>query len=290
MHTVIGVFSTRESAEATFKKLVDFHVPWQEIIYLSRSESQIEAARKKLGATVGGWMGAATGMTAGVGAAVLLFVPGIGEIVALGFGAAALLGLAGARAGAAMGKAVAADEQIEPTAKDRCSEEVEFFRDVLAEGHSVIVVRTESQEVANVANGILSRLGINPQQRTPIKMRIAKRHVDDIVIVDISGRITFGEESALLRQLVREILEDGHRKLLLNLHEVAYVDSSGLGELVKSYTTVRSQGGQMKLVEVSQRVQDLLELTKLHLVFEIEPDEARAMQSFGATSPPQDTP
>ena len=83
---------------------------------------------------------------------------------------------------------------------------------------------------------------------------------------------------------MREVLEQGNRKILFNLHEVGYIDSSGLGEIVKSYTTVRSQGGQLKLVQVSQRVHDLLHMTRLHLVLEIEPDEATAIQSFKANS------
>lgn len=290
MYTAIGVFSTRESAEAAFKKLLEYHVPWQEIVYLCRSASQDELERKKRGATIGGLTGIATGMTAGVGAAMLLFVPGIGQVIAIGAGAAALLGVAGSRAGAAMGKAANGYDEIEPTPYEKCAEDVEFFHSVLMEGHSLIVVRSESQEVANVANGVLSRLGIHPQQRTPVKMQLAKRQVADIVIVDVAGRIVFGEESTSLRQLVREVLESGNRKILFNLHEVSYMDSSGLGELVKSYTTVRGQGGQMKLVAVSEPVYELLHLTKLHLVLDIQPDEASAIESFASENPAQHTP
>jgi len=76
------------------------------------------------------------------------------------------------------------------------------------------------------------------------------------------------------------LLDKGNKKLLLNLHNVGYIDSSGMGELVRSYTTVKNQGGQMKLVNLSKRVQDLLQLTRLYSVFEIEPDEASAIESF----------
>ncbi len=285
MHTAIGVFPTRESAEGAFKKLVEYHVPWEEIVYLCRSASHDEAARKRLGATIGSLTGIATGMTAGLGAAMLLFVPGIGQVIAFGVGAAALLGVAGARAGVALGKAAGGEDQIEPTPFERCSEDVEFFRKVLAEGQSLIVVRSESQEVANVANGVLSRMGINPQQRTPVKMQVAKRQIGDIAVIDIAGRITFGEESSALRQLVRETLENGGRKIVFNLQGVSYVDSSGLGELVRSYMTVHGLGGTMKLAGVRDRVLDLLEMTKLNLVLEIEPDEASAIQSFETGNP-----
>lgn len=282
MHTAIGVFSVRESAEAAFKELLDRKVPQEEIVFLTRSESQDSGVGKEVGATVGGFMGVAAGMTAGVGAAVLLVVPGIGQVVALGFGAAALLGLAGAGAGSALGRAAIGDRAVAATADDKCQEDIEFFRRVLAEGHSLIVVRSESQEVANVANEVLCRLGMSMREQIPIEMRTAKRQVADVAIVDVSGRITVGEGSALLRELVREVLEQGSRKILFNLHEVGYIDSSGLGELVKSYTTVRGQGGQLKLVQVSKRVSDLLHMTKLNLVLEIEEDEASAIQSFGS--------
>ncbi len=282
MHTAIGVFNTRDDAEAAYKALLERYVPPQEVVFLSRSDGEDASVGKELGATVGGFMGVATGMTAGVGAAVLLAVPGIGQVVALGFGAAALLGLAGAGAGSVLGKTAAETSTVQPTPEAKCPEDVEFFRQVLAEGHSLIVVRSESQEVANVANGLLSRLGINMKEHTPVPMRTARRQVADIAILDVTGRITLGEGSAALRQLVRETLDQGNKKILFNLHEVGYVDSSGLGEIVKSYTTVRSQGGQLKLVHVSQRVHDLLHMTKLHLVLEIEPDEATAIQSFGS--------
>ena len=173
MHTAIGVFTTRDEAETAYKALLERHVPPQEVVYLTRAETESASVGKELGATVGGFMGVATGMTAGVGAAVLLAVPGIGQVVALGFGAAALLGLAGAGAGSAFGRTASNDSTVQPTPEEKCSEDVEFFRRVLQEGHSLIVVRSESQEVANVANGVLSRLAINMEEQTPIRMQTA---------------------------------------------------------------------------------------------------------------------
>ena len=284
MHTAIGVFSTRDRAEQAYKELVERKVLAGEIVFLSRSESQDAIVGKELGATVGGFMGVATGMTAGVGAAMLLVVPGIGQVVALGFGAAALLGLAGAGAGSAIGKVTANDSSIAPTPDEQCAEDVEFFRKVLAERRSLVVVRSESGETAKTANEVLGRFGIGIQQNVPLRMSVERRQVADIAIVDVTGRITFGEESEALRSIVRDLIESGNKKILLNLHNVGYIDSSGLGELVKSYTTVRSNGGQLKLVEVSKRVHDLLHMTKLHLVLAIEPDEATAIQAFGDTS------
>ncbi len=283
MHTAIGVFSTREAAEAAYKELLNSKVPPAEIVFLTRSEGEGATVAKELGTTVGGFMGFAGGMSAGVGAALLLAVPGIGQVVALGFGAATLLGLAGAGAGSAVGKAAAAKSDVQATADHESPEDIAFFREVLAEGRTLVVVRTESDEVAAQANEILNRMGIALREHTPVQLEMSTRQVGDICVIDVRGRIALGEGSTMLRERVRELSSQNQRKILLNLHHVGYIDSSGLGELVKAYTTVRNQGGQLKLVAVSKRVHDLLQTTKLHLVLQIEPDEATAMQSFRAT-------
>jgi len=135
-----------------------------------------------------------------------------------------------------------------------------------------------------VACGILDRLGLGIKGRikgrTPLKMQTATRQIGDVAIVDVSGRITLGEGNTMLREIVREIIEKGNSKILLNLHDVGYVDSSGVGELVKTYTTVRNHGGQLKLLNPSKRVSDLLQVTRLASVFDIQADEASAIQSF----------
>ncbi len=281
METAIGVFSSRDRAEEAVKELLAAKVPKESIAFLTLSETEAKSVGKGFGATVGGFMGAATGMSAGVVAATLLVVPGIGQVFALGFGAAALLGLAGAGAGSAVGGAAAEHKAGPvPAADESASEDVAFFREVLKEGRSLIVVRTESHDTAAAACGILDRLGLGIQGRTPMKMQTAIREISGITIVDVSGRITVGEGNVMLRDALRAVLDKGSKKILLNLRDVGYVDSSGLGELVKSYTTVRNQGGQMKLVNLSKRIHDLLQLTKLYAVFDIEADEASALQSF----------
>jgi len=280
LETTIGVFSSRDRAEEAVRELLEQKVPQESIVFLTRSETEAKNVGKGLGATVGGFMGAAGGMSAGVVAATLL-VPGLGPVFALGFGAAALLGLAGAGAGSAIGGAAGGDSPSPvPISDEKSSDDAAFFREVLKEGRSLIVVRTESQKTATAACEILDRLGLGIHGHTPLKMQTTVRQVAGITIVDISGRITLGEGNVILRDTVRELVEKGSNKILLNLHEVGYVDSSGLGELVKSYTTVRNQGGQMKLVNPSKRLHDLLQMTKLSAVFDIQPDEASAIQSF----------
>ena len=285
METAIGVFSSRERAEEAVRELLGSRVPEESIVFLTRSEPEAVTTGKQAGATVGGFMGMASGMSAGVVAATLMLT-GIGTVFALGFGAAALIGLAGAGGGAAVGKAMTeSGDGPQPTPDEKCSEDVLFFREVLRAGRSLVVVRTESKETASSACAIIDRLGLSIEGKTPVKMRTATRQVEDVAIVDVSGRITVGEGNVMLREVVRQLLEAGHKKIAMNLHDVGYVDSSGLGELVKAYTSVRNQGGELKLVNPSKRVQDLLQMTKLSAVFTIEADEASAIQSFSAAPP-----
>jgi anti-sigma B factor antagonist len=282
METAIGVFSSRERAEEAVRELLGSRVPEESIVFLTQSETEGVTHGKQAGATVGGFMGMATGMSAGVVAATLMLT-GVGTVFALGFGAAALLGLAGAGTGAAVGKVISeGGDSPQPTPDEKCSEDVLFFHEVLREGRSLVVVRTESKETASSACAIIDRLGLSIEGKTPVKMRTATRQVEDVAIVDVSGRITVGEGNVMLREVVRQLLEAGHKKIAMNLHDVGYVDSSGLGELVKAYTSVRNQGGELKLVNPSKRVQDLLQMTKLSAVFTIEADEASAIQSFSA--------
>ncbi len=113
-----------------------------------------------------------------------------------------------------------------------------------------------------------------------MSMKISVRQVDEVTIVDSSGRITLGEGSVTLRDTVRELLAKGQKKILLNLADVNYIDSSGIGELVSAYTTVRNQGGDLRLLKLTKKVHDLLQITKLYTVFDVKDDEAAAVKSF----------
>jgi anti-sigma B factor antagonist len=226
-------------------------------------------------------MGMATGASAGAAAALL--IPGVGPVFALGFGAAALFGLAGAGTGAAVGGKIGdASPGIKPTSDEKASEDVGFFKDVLQSGRSLIVVRTDAAGTATVACNILDRLGMGLRGHAPIKAQVSSRVVEDVSIIEVTGRVTIGDGSAALRDKINESLQGGRKNILLDLHGVGYVDSSGLGELVRTYTSVRSHGGQMKLLNPSQRVKDLLQMTRLSSVFDVQADEASALHSFGS--------
>jgi anti-sigma B factor antagonist len=106
------------------------------------------------------------------------------------------------------------------------------------------------------------------------------RQVGDVTVVDVAGRITLGEGSSALRDALRDMINKNQKKILLNLGEVNYIDSSGIGELVSGFTTVTNSGGQLKLLNLNKRVKDLLQITKLYTVFDVHDDEAHAVRAF----------
>jgi anti-sigma B factor antagonist len=113
-----------------------------------------------------------------------------------------------------------------------------------------------------------------------VALTIASRGVDGVTVLDLSGRITLGEGSVQLREAVRDLISKGSKNILLNMGDVNYIDSSGLGELVSAYTTAKNQGAQVKLLSLTKKVKDVLQLTKLYTVFDIYDDEASAVGSY----------
>jgi anti-sigma B factor antagonist len=112
-------------------------------------------------------------------------------------------------------------------------------------------------------------------------MKASTRQVKGVTIVDLSGNIKLGEGTSVLRETVKDLLGKGHKKMLLNLAEISYIDSSGIGELVSAFTSVRNQGGELKLLHLTKKVHDLLQITKLYTVFDAKDDEAAAISAFG---------
>ncbi len=112
------------------------------------------------------------------------------------------------------------------------------------------------------------------------ELNISERQAGDVTILDMDGKITIGEGSVALRTTVRRLLEEGKKKILLNLARVGYIDSSGIGELVSSYTAIEKESGQLKLLNLTQKLQDLLTITKLLTVFDVFEGEEEALSSF----------
>jgi anti-sigma B factor antagonist len=115
-------------------------------------------------------------------------------------------------------------------------------------------------------------------------MQIEERAVGDVKVLDLKGRVTLGEGDELLRDKVNSLLNQGAKKIILNLAEVPYIDSAGLGEIVRTYTTVSKQGGSLKLLSLTKRITDLLSITKLLTVFETFESESEAVRSFAGSA------
>ena len=156
-------------------------------------------------------------------------------------------------------------------------------------GRGIFLIRSFMDEVQinpstdghrNQTNQARPRHSRGRQGGFPVSMKTSTRQVDGVTIVDCSGRITLGEGSVILRDTVRDLLSKGQKKILLNLGDVNYIDSSGIGELVSAFTTVRNQGGELKLLNLTKKVHDLLQITKLYTVFDVKDDEAAAVKSF----------
>ena len=114
----------------------------------------------------------------------------------------------------------------------------------------------------------------------PVNLKTSTRLVDGVVIVDIVGELRLGEGTGILRDVVRELAGKNYLNILLNLASVRHIDSAGVGELMSCYTSLRNQGGNLKLMNLNQNVHNLLQITKLYTIFEVEDDEATAIKSF----------
>jgi anti-sigma B factor antagonist len=112
------------------------------------------------------------------------------------------------------------------------------------------------------------------------ELNMKERQSGDVTVLDMDGKVTIGEGSVALRSAIRRLLEEGKKKILLNLAGVGYIDSSGIGELVSSYTAIGKEGGQLKLMNLTQKLQDLLTITKLLTVFDVYDDEGEALGNF----------
>jgi anti-sigma B factor antagonist len=113
-----------------------------------------------------------------------------------------------------------------------------------------------------------------------VSVKLNIRQVGDVTVIDAAGRITLGEGSSAFRDTVKGLVSKGQKKILLNLAEISYIDSSGIGEMVSGFTSVANAGGQLKLLKLTKRIQDLLQITKLYTVFDVYDDEAHALGSF----------
>ena len=222
METLIGVLISPATAASAIAELRQIPVPQEAITFLTADldpAAEAQDGGKFMGACLGGIFGGTAGLSLGAAAATLL-VPGVGPVLALGIGAAALLGLGGAGAGAALG-ASAAPPTRDQHAVTACASpaDAQFFRNVLSKGRSLVIVRIDSKPVAEAACAVLDRLGIRTRRGgepagSSVAAKATVRQVNGVAIVDLSGRITLGEGGAMLRDTVRELVEQGYKKIM----------------------------------------------------------------------------
>lgn len=287
----MGVFTSRDQAENALRQLEKKGIPEREIVFLSRSESEAIAVGKDIGGTAGGLAGGAVGLGTGMVLASLALIPGLGQVFAVGVGAAALLGYLGKRGGEKLGREIGKNaEAIHAPSDDALAhEDAETFLEVLREGRSLIVVRTESEDRAKAAAEALdaetAHLPAPAAGTTGRKMQAGIRQVSaDVTAVDVKGRIVVGEGNLLLRETIQKLVEGGNRHVLLVMEEVDHIDSSGIGELVRAHTLIRRASGRLKIVRPSPKVQEMLHMTMLHKVLEVHPDEDSAIKSLSAAA------
>ena len=284
MEIAIGIFDSTERAEQAVKELRQNQIPGQAIIFLTGSENEAMSFTNELGAYVGGVMGGAVQFTAGQIGSALAMVPGFGQVYAIGLGAAALLHYLGSKVGATAVKRSLEASRFKLTAPEQSAIDTAYFIDVLKHGRSIVMVQTKFRDVAAEATAILDRLGLGKQTPTSSKAGSSTRKVEGVSIVDLRGRIDFGDGSTRLREILGELVTRGRKKVLLNMQEVDFVDSSGIGEMVRGHVQLAKIGGQLKLVNLSKHVNMLLQVTRLNKVFEIFDNELDGIKSFASGS------
>lgn len=284
MEIAIGIFDSTGCAEQAVKELRQNQIPGQAIIFLTASENEAMSFTKEIGAYFGGVMGGAVQFTAGQIGSALAMVPGFGQVYAIGLGAAALLHYLGSKVGATAVKRSLEASRFKLTAPEQSAIDTAYFIDVLKHGRSIVMVQTKFRDVAAEATAILDRLGLGKQTPTASKGESSTRRVEGVTIVDLRGRINFGDGSTRLRETLGELVACGTTKVLLNMKEVDFVDSSGIGEMVRGHVHLAKIGGQLKLVNLSSHVNMLLQVTRLNKVFEIFDDEVEGIKSFASGS------
>ena len=280
MEIAIGIFDSTERAEQAVKDLRQNQIPGQAIIFLTGSENEAMSFTKELGAYVGGVMGGAVQFTAGQIGSALALVPGFGQVYAIGLGAAALLHYLGSKVGATAVKRSLEASRFTLTKPEKSAIDTAYFIDVLKHGRSIVIVQTKFHDVAAEATAILDRLGLGKQTRTASKGESSTRQLEGVTIVDLRGKIDFGDGSKRLREILSDLVTHGTKNVLLNMKEVDFVDSSGIGEMVRGHVQLAKIGGQLKLVNLSKHVRMLLQVTSLNKIFEIFDDELNGIRSF----------
>jgi anti-sigma B factor antagonist len=280
--TSIGIFASRDQAERAFHELLTGNVPRESISLLLPEPDEPRHTGRTVGAFLGAAIGTSTGLSLGLAAATLV-VPGIGPVLAIGLGAAALLGFGGVTAGKSVGSGLdTLNEQEHAGESANDLPDAAFFHNILLQNRSVIVVETGDVAAHARASAVLDRLGMGTEPAEDVAAgQLASRNVGDVLVISLSGRFIAGEATARLRELVDQAVELGTQKLLIDMAGVNYLDSSGIGELVHAHIRADKAGGRLRLTRLNAKIFDLMRMTHLDKVMDIENDESQALAAFG---------
>jgi len=271
MKTAVGVFSNLDRAEQAIRTLLKNRVPPERITFLTRSEPDANS--------IGNHLYSESGLRdAGMPARFsVISVSGIGPVLVQGPDVSDIFDHP-PRDSSSPRKTTASNDPWRQTPIPHGSDDdAAFFRRMLVEGCSVIVVRTDSNQIAMAAVEVLDKLSLGIAKTAPGKGHVSVRQVPGAAIATFSGKLALDGGCLLLRETIKAFLDAGQTRILLNLQKLEFLDSAGLGELVRTHVAVRSRGGHVTLVSPSANVRHLLQVTKVDRVFDIAPDELSAL-------------
>jgi anti-sigma B factor antagonist len=272
MKTAIGVFADRTRAEEAIRKLLANHVPPERITFLTRSEPEAHSFGKHLAASDNAAQQSATPAHLTV-----VSIPGIGNVFVQGPEIKALAEVSASHASTASARPPANDPGRNLSSLAGAEDDAAFFRRVLLDGCSVIMVRSDSNSVATAACEVLDRLSLGIRKTAAGKSGVAVRQIPGAAVATFSGKLALDEGCRLLRETIRALLDAGQIRILLNLERLEFLDSAGLGELVRTHVAVRARGGQLTLIRPAPNVFQLFRVTKVDQVFDIAHDELSAL-------------
>lgn len=278
MKTAVGVFSNLDRAEQAVRALLKNRVPAERITFLTRSEPEADSIGNHLYSEFGS-------VNAGTPARFsVISVSGIGPVLVQGPDVTDIFDRP-SREHTSPHRAPASNDPWRQTPVAHGSDDdAAFFRRMLTEGCSVIVVRTDSNQIAMAAVEVLDKLSLGIAKSPGGRGNVSVRQVPGAAIATFSGKLALDDGCLLLRETIRALLDSNQLRILLNLERLDFLDSAGLGELVRTHVAVRSRGGQLTLVNPSPNVRQLLQVTKVDRVFDIAPDELTALNRFPKAS------
>lgn len=266
MKTAVGVFSKRDRAEEAVRALLKNKVPPERITFLTLSEPDAKTFAQYLQTEN------AESRPPTPARFSILPIPGVGPVLIQGPDVSDIFDEPNSPA-----STTSPSEARQTASSQGSDDDASFFRRMLKDGCSVIVVRSESNQIAAAACEVLDRLSLGIRKAPSVKSDVTVRHIPGAAIATFSGKLALDDGCKLLRGTVHALLDAGQFRILLNLERLDFLDSAGLGELVRTHVAVRGRGGQLTLINPAPNVRQLLRITRVDQVFDIAPDELTAI-------------